>query len=164
MARTSAVAALRDRLAEATAELNVARRGAEDAIAELRWERKMRSVDLRAIWDLTAERDRLRDAIDAIPRHTPWADTGRCSECGSLGWPDAWPCRTEQAHIAATQSTASAEDRAATTGRVNASHLVGEGPHDATSNPSGGSAEGTLPAPKDDGPGDGGHMLTGGIL
>lgn len=94
-----------------------------------------------------AERDRLRAAIDAIPRHTPWADTGRCSECGSLGWPDAWPCPTEQAHIAATQSTASAEDRAATTGRVNASHLVGEGPHDATSNPCGGAAEGTLPAP-----------------
>lgn len=50
-------------------------------------------------------------------------------------------------NIAATQSTASAEDRAATTGRVNASHLVGEGPHDATSSPCGGAAEGTLPAP-----------------
>lgn len=110
MARTSAVAALRDRLAEATAELNVARRGAEDAIAELRWERKMRSVDLRAIWDLTAERDRLRDAIEAIPRHRPYTlpmggDTA-CNTCAQHGRGFVpWPCPTEQAHIAAFEVT-----------------------------------------------------------
>ncbi|HNH96885.1 MAG TPA: hypothetical protein PLY51_15030 [Microthrixaceae bacterium] len=111
MARTSAVAALRDRLAE-----------------------------------VTAERDRLRDAIDAISRHREARGglAGNCRQCNA-----PWPCRTEQAHLAATQSTASAEDRAATDGA--GSRLPhGEGPHDATSTAPGPTAEGTLPAPKDD--------------
>lgn len=51
--------------------------------------------------------------------------------------------------IAATPLSASAEDRAATDG---AGQLPpqGQGPHDAIGDPCGGSAEGTLPAPKDD--------------
>jgi hypothetical protein len=110
MARTSAVAALRDRLAE-----------------------------------VAAERDRLRDAIDAISRHREARGglAGNCRQCNA-----PWPCRTEQAHIAATQSTASAEDRAATDGA--GSRLPhGEGPHDAYVAAPGPTAEGTLPAPKD---------------
>ena len=57
MARTSAVAALRDRLAE-----------------------------------VAAERDRLRDAIEAIARR-PHIPTTYCRRCGH-----PWPCPTERAH------------------------------------------------------------------
>lgn len=107
--------------------------------------------------EVTAERDRLRDAIEAIPRHTREPASGPlapdyigklpiCFVCAEL-----WPCPTEQAHIAATQSTASAEDRAATDGA--GSRLPhGEGPHDAASSALGPTAEGTLPAPKDECP------------
>lgn len=62
MARTSAVAALRDRLAE-----------------------------------VAAERDRLRDAIEAILRHERQGSSGPwyhlCKQCTVR-----WPCPTERAH------------------------------------------------------------------
>lgn len=50
---------------------------------------------------LRAERDRLADAIDDIPRHEPLTTRGFvtvaiCDECGA-----DWPCPTEHAHIAA---------------------------------------------------------------
>ena len=66
MARTSAVAALRDRLAE-----------------------------------VTAERDRLAAAIQAIPRHTRCTVACGVDHCATRGCKKAWPCPTEQAHIAA---------------------------------------------------------------
>lgn len=47
--------------------------------------------------EVTAERDRLRDAIEAISRHhICGCHRGHCFDCAS-----PWPCPTEQAHIAA---------------------------------------------------------------
>lgn len=101
MARTSAVAALRDRLAE-----------------------------------VEAERDRLRAAIEAIPRHKKWSRWEACSSCHY----STWPCPTERAHIAAA---------ATHQGTTNSS--VGSGcdgdPGRVTTAPQGGAQ--SRPAPKD---------------
>lgn len=56
-------AATLDALAEVEAERDVARKGTEDAIGELQYERKMRAENLRALWDAEAERDALRAAL-----------------------------------------------------------------------------------------------------
>ena len=107
--------------------------------------------------DLCNEVDCLRAAIAAIPRHAPasaprgaylgqW--TGVCGNCRIV-----WPCPTEQAHrlIAAVQTTDGLSDGDHAAG-PNTDGSCGEGPHDAIGRPSGGTAEGNLPAAKDDTP------------
>lgn len=68
-----------DALAEVEAERDVARKGTEDAIGELQYERKMRAENLRALWNAEAERDALRVVADAADK--VW----RCLRCNGGG-------------------------------------------------------------------------------
>lgn len=59
----------------------------------------------RALIEARRECDRLRDAIEAIPRHEPcrtagWVTIGICEECGA-----DWPCPTEWAHRLIDEAT-----------------------------------------------------------
>ena len=107
---------------------------------------------------LRAERDRLRDAIAAIPRHEPETDIDGvtfCRDCfNPVGPLPPWPCPhpTEQAHrlIAAVQPQGLSDgDHAA---GPNTEGSCGEGPHDGHVAAQAG-PEGTLPAAKDCPPG-----------
>lgn len=168
MARTSAVAALRDRLAEVTAErdrlaayldlcvwVDPARMGGKPCVGGTRIPVDMITAyvadgmydELRAGWEEITERQILVACWHAgiygdRPEWWDWAmDAERLLWQHDGELPSLPP-------IAATQSTASAEDRAATTGAGSAPSRA-QGPHDATGSAPGPTAEGTLPAPKD---------------
>ena len=89
--------------------------------------------------EVTAERDRMRDAIEAIIRHE--ADAFAPTRCHPCMTP--WPCPTERAHIAAA---ATPQDTKSSAGSgCDGDH--GAGPHAGTAT-SGGDPR-SRPAPKD---------------
>lgn len=144
MARTSAVAALRDRLAEVTAERDRLRAAIEvygNALVDHACDYTEATAHT-----VTTARSAMFAQVNKIVVGGEGGSTGNGDPANASASDSPTP---SGGNIAATQSTASAEDRAATDGA--GSRLPhGEGPHDATSTAPGPTAEGTLPAPKDD--------------